>query len=175
MQMDREILNSFSKDIVNHNMEWDTEIEGMVGTVIRESELLLCGKPLMKIMNFKIVWTTNNCHVFHFGTYSWIDKNISLNEDRIFSQAIDLATNEANKTFFLMGGFNENSLSKYSLQTTEYLNHDENIFHNGPEMPEAFGAHCAKAVNATHIFTSGGYQGNGPIAKGNYDCMRCFG
>ena len=158
--MNMSILDTFSHSIENHINAQDNQFVGMIG-MFRGKELLLCGKPLAKLENFENVLTSNNCHGFNFETYSMVDRNISLNSDRIFSQSVMLE----NGTVFVMGGFNVGNYSSI-LKSTEYLNTNSSEFLMGPDMPDHAARHCAKLINSSHILTSGGIQELGPVAKG---------
>ena len=52
-----------------------------------------------------------------------------------------------------MGGQNSQEIT---LETTEYLDANKNIFEPYSTMPESFSRHCAKMINATHLFSTGG-------------------
>ena len=70
-------------------------------------------------------------------------------EERTFAQSMIFK----NDTWLILGGQNSQGIT---LGTIEYMNSNEMIFESYSNMPENVAHHCAKMINVSHLFTTGG-------------------
>ena len=138
-----------SNDITFDNF-WHFHIYGMVATIINE-EVYLCGGGVLPSIchNIEIIYSTMQCQSFNLKEYTLATLNISMTEERTFAQSIMFENN----TWFIMGG--QDSQGNTS-DTTEYLDVNGTNFLNESKMPENMSRHCAKLINSSYLFTTGG-------------------
>ena len=129
----------------------DFHIYGMVATIINQ-EIYFCGGGTSSSECHTIIdniFSTPHCKSFNLMKYTVTTLNISLTEERTFAQSVMFENN----TWFIMGG--QDSQGNTS-DTTEYLNANGTYFLSDSNMPEHFSRHCAKMINSSYLFTTGG-------------------
>ena len=144
-----------SQDITFKDI-WETApIYGIVGTIINEG-ILFCGGGTMyscyDLMHR--FFSTSKCQTFGLKDYILTPMDITMTEERTFAQSMMFDNN----TWFIMGGQDAQGATS---DTTEYLNMNKNLrngFVSDSKMPEYFAGHCAKMINNSHLFTTGGFK-----------------
>ena len=137
------LMSLLEKDLKVYNQIWSNNLYGMVGA-FRNDQIFICGG----IINGALV--TNRCQAFHLDIYEWRPQG-HLNEQRAFAKSVMLA----NGTFIVTGGLD---VAHSALNSTESLNTNSHSFIKGPDMPEYLARHCAKRINISHVFISGGFK-----------------
>ena len=125
------------------------QLYGMVAAVLKEVIYMCGGGQYFYNNGAQGFLSTSRCQMFDMDHYEWIDLNISMRENRTFAQSMILGNN----SWLIMGG--EDSQGAISL-STEYLDIDAIGFPENIELPLQFSHHCAKIINASHLFTTGG-------------------
>ena len=147
----KNISNLASKDISFGDI-WDKHVYGMVGTILKGKIYYCGGGVLPSTCDMDEVYSsTSRCKSFDLMDYSLNLLDIEMQEERTFAQS----TMFDNGTWFIMGGQNSQRITS---NTTEYLSTSNDHFMNGLEMPDFFSHHCAKMINSSHLFTTGGYK-----------------
>ena len=141
---------------------------GMVGAII-QNELYVCGGGSQATYyNHQRFLSTSKCQSYDITTNLWTTLDIALITARTFAQSMLFENN----TWFVLGG--EDSYG-VTLHTTEYLELGSSNFMNSNPTPTPFSKHCAKMINATHLFTTGGLKNDAstrdPIGRG--DMQHC--
>ena len=141
----------------------DSHKYGMVGVVLNEIIYTCGGGQILSNYSTEEYSSTAKCQIFDLESYTWINY-ISMREERTFAQSMVFKNN----SWFIMGGQN---FQGFTLDTTDYLDSNATYFvADFTQMPDSFAQHCAKMINTTHLFTTGGKQNlPRPIAKGQFD------
>ena len=142
--------SKLSSNDITFDEFWHFHIYGMVATVINE-EIYICGGGVLPSTchNIEHIFSTSRCQSLNLKEYTLTTLNISMTEERTYAQSMVFENN----TWFIMGG--QDSLGNTS-DTTEYLDVNGTNFLNEFKMPEHFSHHCAKMINSSHLFTTGG-------------------
>ena len=125
------------------------QIYGIVGTLFNENIYFCGGGALPTLCDIEGYLSTSMCRSFSLKTYNLFTLNIVMKEERTFAQSMRFENN----TWLIMGG--EDSQGAIS-DTIEYLDVNGTNFIIGHKMPEYFSRHCAKMLNSSHLFTTGG-------------------
>ncbi len=113
-------------------------LEGPVGTLV-DGKLKVCG-------GYDGSVKTNLCYEYNYKVNQW-EQTSSLTTARDFhgGSLVEGAT------WFVTGGYGDGS---------DVLEHGEEAFSPGPELPRAFGEHCQVTVDPGNVVLLGGYNGS---------------
>ena len=129
---------------------WDPPIYGMVGTMLNRKLFFCGGGALSSTCDTEGYLSTSKCNSFDVQDYTLNLLDIEMLEERTFAQSMIFE----NGTWFIMGGQDSQGIAS---DTTEYLyTLNEDYFMIGSVMPEYLSHHCAKMINSSHLFTTGG-------------------
>ena len=146
-----------SQQISFHEI-WDFHIYGMVGVALKE-EIYFCGGGTWPstCQSIDRIRSTKTCQSFNLKEYTLTHLVISMTEERSFAQSVRFE----NETWFILGGEDSEG---HASDTTEYMNADGTSFMNGARMPEHVTRHCAKMINSTHLFITGGSRKSSSVS-----------
>ena len=136
---------------LNFNDYLNPHLYGMVATVLDEKLLVCGGGKFSSNYSSEDYRSTSKCLTFDLKILTWKNMNISMKEERTFAQSMLFD----NKSWLIMGGHNSHGIA---LDTAEYLAFNDVDFVRNVSMPFDFTMHCAKMINSSHIFTTGGYR-----------------
>ena len=141
--------SKLASQYLSFNDIWAPRVYGIVGTIIRE-ELFICGGGVWPTKcHTEIIFSSSRCQSFNLKEYTLTTLDVAMTEERTFAQSMMFE----NDTWFIMGGQDSQGTPS---DTTEYLDVNEMIFVSKIIMPENFARHCAKMINGSHLFTTGG-------------------
>ena len=150
-----------------YNALWDDHTYGMVGAVLNELLHVCGGGKFPSMFNaaeevIEEIRATATCKSFDLKTYTWSELSYSMKESRSFAQSIVFE----NDTWFIMGGIDSQG---EALVTTEYLNINQTQFVTANiRIPERSAKHCAKKINSSHLFTTGGNKSMTATNRGRF-------
>ena len=131
---------------------WLSHIYGMVGTIINQ-EIYICGGGVLPStcpsIDNVLLTSTSRCQSYDLKKYNLTTLDVSMTEERTFAQSMMFGNN----TWYIMGGQDSQGIAS---DTSEYFTANGTIFVNGLKLPEHFSHHCAKLINTSHLFTTGG-------------------
>ena len=136
---------------ISFNDIWSSHIYGIVATLINEQMIICGGGEFTSTCNSDVVVSTTRCQSFNLKEYTLATLNLSMTEERTFAQSMVFE----NTTWFIMGGRDSHGIAT---DTTEYLDINGTNFVSHSKMPEYFSHHCAKKINNSHLFTTGGLK-----------------
>ena len=142
-----------SQEIKFNDVQKISHIYGMIATVINDEEIYLCGGGEWRTScTFDRFISTSNCQGFNLKDYTLTTLEIAMTEERTFAQSVMFENN----TWLILGGQNSQNITT---NTIEYLNTDNiTYFLQHSRMPEHSAYHCAKMINKSHLFTTGGIK-----------------
>ena len=155
-----------SDDLSIYKEIWNQNLYGMVGALIQDTIYICGGGKKISGKYLEAYASTDKCQTFELKSYSWAELDLTLTQERSFAQSLMLD----NDTWFIMGGQDFHERSTHS---TEYLGSNSTGFVPGIAMPEMLAKQCAKMINSSQLFITGGRdnstdviaRGKSPVIK----------
>ena len=130
---------------------WSSHNYGMVGIIVNE-EIYLCGGGVLPSKCHTDEYSsTSRCQSFDLIGYTLTTLDFAMTEERTFAQSMMFE----NSTWLVMGGQDSQGITT---DTTEYMDVYNMTFESHSAMPKQMALHCAKMINSSHLFTTGGVE-----------------